>query len=136
MAFGTSCGEAAVEAARSTTRGGHSIRSIIGGVLVDPNISRPLAFAGLSYVNLDLFGRGAQVNVFFGGVFGQASWTLPSIAGTRWQAHGSGFAIAAQLPIASSGTDANSTRRSLLQQPAYVSAGVLRPLTPRVRATR
>ena len=47
-----------------TRRGGHSIRSVVGSIC-DPNISRgPLAFAGLSYVNLDLFGRGAQVNVF------------------------------------------------------------------------
>jgi len=117
------------------TRGGHSIRSIIGGVLVDPNISRPLAFAGLSYVNLDLFGRGAQVNVFFGGVFGQASWTLPSIAGTRWQAHGSGFAIAAQYTDRVFRSGREQYAEELLQQPAYLSAGVLRPLTPRVRAT-
>jgi hypothetical protein len=117
------------------TRGGHSIRSIIGGVLVDPNISRPLAFAGLSYVNLDLFGRGAQVNVFFGGVFGQASWTLPSIAGTRWQAHGSGFAIAAQYTDRVFRNGREQYAEELLQQPAYISAGVLRPLTPRVRAT-
>jgi hypothetical protein len=117
------------------TRGGHSIRSIIGGVLVDPNISRPLAFAGLSYVNLDLFGRGAQVNLFFGGVFGQASWTLPSIAGTRWQAHGSGFAIAAQYTDRVFRNGREQYAEELLQQPAYISAGVLRPLTPRVRAT-
>src|SRR5262245_50130232 len=78
------------------TRGNHTIRSLIGGVLVDPNISRPLSFAGLSYVNLDLFGRGGQLNVFFGGVFGQASWTIPAIAGTRWQVHGKAFAIGAK----------------------------------------
>src|SRR5258705_10444496 len=118
-----------------TTRGGHSIRSIIGGVLVDPNISRPLAFAGLSYINLDLFGRGAQLNVFFGGVFGQLSWSLPSIAGTRWQAHGSAFGIAAQHSDRVFRNGREQYAESLRQQHGYVSAGILRPLSPRVRAT-
>jgi hypothetical protein len=117
------------------TRGGHSIRSIVGGVLVDPNMSRPLAFAGLSYVNLDLFDRGAQVNVFFGGVFGQLSWSVPSIAGTRWQAHGSAFGIAAQYNDRVFRNGREQYQENLLQQPGHVSAGVLRPLTPRVRAT-
>jgi hypothetical protein len=119
----------------AVTRGGHSIRSIIGGVLIDPNISRPLAFAGLSYINLDLFGRGAQLNVFFGGVFGQLSWSVPSIAGTRWQAHGSAFGLAAQYTDRVFRNGREQYAENLLQQPGYAAAGVLRPLTPRVRAT-
>jgi hypothetical protein len=121
---------------RSTvTRGGHSIRSIIGGLLADPGISRPLAFAGLSYVNLDLFGRGAQLNVFFGGVFGQASWSVPSIAGSRWQAHGSAFGIAAQFTDRVFRNGREQYAENLQQQPGYASVGVLHPLTPRVRVT-
>ena len=116
-------------------RGGHSIRSIISGVVVDPNISRPLAFAGLSYLNLDLFGRGAQLNVFFGGVFGQVSWDVPSIAGTKWQAHGGAFGIAAQYTDRVFRNGREQYAENLLQQPGYVSGGLLRPLTPRVRAT-
>jgi hypothetical protein len=117
------------------TRGNHTIRSLIGGVLVDPNISRPLSFAGLSYVNLDLFGRGAQLNVFFGGVFGQASWAIPAIAGTKWQAHGKVFAIGAQYSDRAFRNGREQYSENLLQQPGYVSVGVLRPLTPQVRLT-
>jgi len=116
-------------------RGGHSIRSIVGGVLVDPNISRLLAFAGLSYINLDLFGRGAQVNAFFGGVFGQLSWSVPSVARTRWQAHGSAFGIAAQYTDRVFRNGREQYAENLMQRPGHVSAGLLRPLTPRVRAT-
>jgi hypothetical protein len=118
-----------------TTRGNHTIRSAIGGVLVDPNISRPLSFAGLSYVNLDLLGRGAQLNVFFGGVFGQASWAIPAVAGTKWQAHGKVFAIGAQYSdrVFRSGREVYS--ENLLQRPGYLSVGVLRPLTSRLRLT-
>src|SRR4029453_7619259 len=117
------------------TRGNHTIRSLIGGVLVDPNISRPLSFAGLSYVNLDLFGRGAQLNVFFGGVFGQAAWAIPAIAGTEWQAHGKVFAIGAQYSDRVFRNGREQYSENLLQQPGYVSLGVLRPLTSQVRLT-
>src|SRR5262245_21172058 len=117
------------------TRGNHTIRSLIGGVLVDPNISRPLSFAGLSYVNLDLFGRGGQLNVFFGGVFGQASWPIPAIAGTRWQAHGKVFGIGAQYNDRVFRNGREQYSENLLQQPGYVSLGVLRPLTSRIRLT-
>jgi hypothetical protein len=117
------------------TRGNHTIRSLIGGVLVDPNISRPLSFAGLSYVNLDLFGRGAQLNVFFGGVFGQASWAIPALAGTKWQVHGKLFAIGAQYSDRVFRNGREQYSENLQQQPGYLSVGVLRPLTPQVRLT-
>ena len=117
------------------TRGNHTIRSLLGGVLVDPNISRPLSFAGLSYVNLDLFGRGAQVNLFFGGLFGQASWSIPAIAGTKWQAHGKVFAIGAQYSDRVFRNGREQYSENLLQQPGHVSVGVLRSLAPQVRVT-
>jgi hypothetical protein len=118
-----------------TTRGNHTIRSVIGGVLIDPDISRPLSFAGLSYVNLDLFGRGGQLNVFFGGVFGQAAWAIPAIAGTKWQVHGKVFAIGAQYSDRVFRNGREQYSENLLQQPGYVSIGVLRPLTSQVRLT-
>ena len=116
-------------------RGNQTVRSLIGGVLVDPHISRPLSFAGLSYVNLDLFGRGAQLNVFFGGVFGQASWAIPTFAGTKWQAHGKVSVIGAQYSDRVFRNGREQYSENLLQQPGYVSIGVLRSLTPRVRFT-
>ena len=117
------------------TRGSHTIRSLLGGVLVDPNISRPLSFAGINYVNLDLFGRGAQLNVFFGGVFGQASWMVPRIAGTKWQAHGKVFAIAAKYSDRVFRQGREEYAENLRQQPGSFSVGVLRPLASRVRMT-
>jgi hypothetical protein len=63
---------------------GTTIRTAVFGMIVDPNITTPLPFAGLSYVDLDVLGTGAQVNAFFGGTYGQLSWSVPAIAGTRW----------------------------------------------------
>jgi hypothetical protein len=86
-------------------------------------------------VNLDLFGRGAQLNVFFGGIFGQASWAIPAIAGTKWQAHGKVFVIGAEYSDRVFRNGREQYSENLLQQPGYVSIGVLRSLTPRVRLT-
>ena len=36
------------------------VRTLIGGVIIDPNISVPLPFAGLSYVDFNLFNTGTQ----------------------------------------------------------------------------
>ena len=114
---------------------GHSVRSLVGGVLIDPNITVPLVFAGISYVNLNVLNRGAQLNVFFGGTYGQASWSIPSIAGTRWQAHGSGFGIAVRYSDRVFRGGREQYSEELAQRPAVLSIGVLRPLTPRLRAT-
>ena len=60
------------------------VRTLVTGLIVDPNISRPLPFAGLSYVDFDLFGTGTQLNAFFGGTYGQLAFLVPSIGDTRW----------------------------------------------------
>jgi hypothetical protein len=114
---------------------GHSIRSVIGGLLIDPNLSAPLPFAGINYVNLNLFNKGGQLNVFFGGAYGQASWSVPAIAGTRWQVHGDGVGIAFRYSdrVFRGGREQHS--ENLMQRPAKLSIGVLRPLTPRLRVT-
>jgi hypothetical protein len=117
------------------TGGSHAVRSLIGGVIVDPNISVPLPYAGISYINLDVRGSGAQVNAFFGGVFGQASWTLPSIRGTRWQAHGTAFGIAAHYSDRVFRNGREQFAENLVQRPEQAAVGLLRPLTPRLRAT-
>ena len=113
---------------------GTTIRTAVLGVLVDPNISNPLPFAGISYVDLDVLGTGAQLNGFFGGTYGQLSWSVPSPGGSRWQIHGRAFAIAARYNDRSFRGGFEQYVENILQRPAHVSAGVVRPLTPRLRA--
>jgi hypothetical protein len=83
---------AAAPARRVAASPATRVRSIAAGVLVDPNISRPLPFAGLSYLDFDFLGTGAQVNAFAAGPFLQAAWTVPSLGGPDWRLHGSAFA--------------------------------------------
>src|SRR5262245_5229813 len=55
------------------------VRTIALGVIIDPNISTPLPFAGLSYIDFNLFGTGTQMNGFFGGTYGQLAMSVPSL---------------------------------------------------------
>lgn len=119
---------AELEASGASTR----VRTVAVGTILDPNISQPLPFAGLSYVDFDLFGTGAQLNGFFGGTYGQLAVSAPSIAGTRWQLGGRGFVIASLYNDRSFRGGREIYDENLRQRPAHASMWVLRPLTPRL----
>ena len=108
------------------------VRTMAFGVIVDPNISHPLPFAGLSYVDFDLFGTGTQFNGFIGGTFGQLAFAIPSVAGSRWQIAGRAFAIASSFNDRSFDAGIEQYDENIRQRPAQASISVLRPLTPRV----
>ena len=114
-------------------RAGERIRTAVFGVLVDPNITVPLPFAGFSYVDLNVLDTGAQLNAFFGGSYGQLSWSVPSLGGTRWQAHGRAFGIAARYNDRSFRSGIERYDENVTQRPAHLSAGVVRPLRERLR---
>lgn len=108
------------------------VRTLAAGVILDPNINIPLPFAGLSYVDFNLFGTGAQLNAFFGGSYGQLAFSLPSIAGTRWQLAGRAFGIASSYNDRSFRDGREVYAENVRQRPAHVSAWLLRPLSPRL----
>jgi hypothetical protein len=114
-------------------RGGRASRivTLAGGVLIDPNISHPLPYAGVNYSDFDFLGAGAQVNAFFGGAYGQFAFSLPSIGGSRWQLAASGFAMLARYNDRAFHAGREHYEENLAQRPARVSVGILRPLDPR-----
>jgi hypothetical protein len=107
------------------------LRTIAFGVIVDPNISQPLPFAGISYIDLNLFGSGAQLNVFFGGSYGQLAFSAPSIKGTRWQAGARAFGIATSYNDRAFDEGREIYAENIRQRPAQASVWVLHPITPR-----
>jgi len=104
------------------------VRAVAAGVLVDPGISRPLPFAGLSYVDLDFLGTGAQLDGFFGGLFGRVAWAVPSLWGSRWRAEGNAFAVLAAYNDRAFEGGVERYDQNLQQRPARASIGVARPL--------
>jgi hypothetical protein len=108
------------------------VRTLAAGVILDPNISRPLPFAGLSYVDFDVLGTGAQLNAFFGGTYGQLAFSVPSLGGTRWQLAGRAFGIASSYNDRAFDAGREIYEENILQRPAHASVWLLRPLTPRI----
>jgi hypothetical protein len=107
------------------------IRTLAFGVIVDPNISQPLPFAGLSYVDFNLFGTGAQFNGFFGGSFGQLAFSAPSLKGSRWQLAGRAFGIASSYNDRAFDEGREQYALDIRQRPADAAVWLLRPLSPR-----
>jgi undecaprenyl-diphosphatase len=110
------------------------VRTIAAGVLVDPNIDHPLPFAGLSYLDFDFLGSGAQVNAFFAGAFAQLAFAVPSLGGTRLQLHGAGFATVVEYNDRSFRNGVEIYDEDVRQRPARFALGLLHPLGPRWRA--
>ncbi len=108
------------------------VRTIAGGVIVDPNISTPLPFAGFSYVDFNFLGTGSQVNVFFGGTYGQLAFSVPSVAKSRWQLGGQAFGIASSYNDRSFEQGRERYEQNIRQRPAHMAVWALRPLTSRV----
>ena len=108
------------------------VRTIAGGVIVDPNISMPLPFAGFSYVDFNFLGTGSQVNIFFGGTYGQLAFSVPSLAKTRWQLGGQAFGIASSYNDRSFEQGRERYEQNIRQRPSHMAVWALRPLTPRV----
>ena len=120
--------EVRVSVAERSTR----FRTLAGGVIIDPNISVPLPFAGLSYVDFDLLGTGTQLSAFFGGSYAQLAFSVPSLGGSRWQLAGRAFGIASSYNDRSFRDGREIYDENLRQRPAHASAWLLRPLSPRV----
>ena len=107
------------------------IRTFAFGVIVDPNITRPLPFAGVSYVDFDLFGTGTQFNGFFGGSYGQLAFSVPSVRGTRWQLAGRAFGIATSYNDRAFENGREQYALDIRQRPAQAAVWLLRPVSPR-----
>jgi hypothetical protein len=120
------------EAAPATAGRADRVRTLAAGVIIDPNISVPLPFAGISYVDFDLFGTGTQLNAFFGGTYGQLAFSMPSVGGSRWQFAGRAFGIASSYNDRAFIGGREQYDQDIRQRPAQASIWLLRPLTNRI----
>jgi hypothetical protein len=59
---------------------------LVGGVFWDESLDYPVPGAGVNYLDLDFKNTGAQINVFFAGLFLAANVADPDFLGSRWNA--------------------------------------------------
>lgn len=125
-------GSSAPSQIRTATRAVTAVRTLVGGVIVDPNISVPLPFAGLSYVNFNVLGTGTQFSGFFGGSYGQLAFSTASLGRSHWRAGGRAFAIATSYNDRAFIEGREQYDRDLRQRPADAAVWLLGRLSPRV----
>lgn len=116
---------------RSPAGRGGAVRTVALGATVDPNVDGVLPFGGLGYVDLDAFGRGAQVNAFVGPGFLQGALTLP--LGRAWQAQAAGFAALVRYNDRAFDEGVEDYGRTVRQRPSRLSLGAARPVGTRAR---
>jgi hypothetical protein len=111
---------------------GSAVRTVALGVTVDPNVDGVLPFGGLGYIDLDAFGRGAQVNAFVGPGFLQGALTLPRL-GRGFQGHAAGFAALVRYNDRAFDRGVEDYGRTVRQRPSRLSLGVAHALGTRAR---
>jgi hypothetical protein len=109
------------------------VATAVAGSLFDPNISVPLVFAGVSYVDFNLFRTGTQVNAFFGGTYGRFSWATRPLMGTRWRLSGDASGLAVSYNDRAFRAGIEHYDENIHQRPAQMSLAVVGPVAAAVR---
>lgn len=103
--------------------------ALVGGLTLgtDPIVSSPVA--GANYFDFDWLGTGTQVDVAWAGPFIFASWTDPSLAGTRWELSAEGHLLGTREKLKRTTDDGRRQAEDLdvLSEAAFFTLS--RPLT-------
>ena len=125
-------GRAEAEPRRLAPDATSHVTTAVAGTVMDPNISVPLVFAGLSYVDFNLLGTGAQLNAFFGGTYARLSWSTPPIFG-GWRLAGDGTGVAVSYNDRAIVHGVERYDENIRQRPAQLSIALVGPLARAVR---
>jgi len=114
-----------------------SKKSLFGaaGFFYDGSLDYPIPLLGIQYFNFDLWRKGKQISVFFGGVILTTNFTDPEFLGTRFDVGADIFAVA--IPFGDTAYRNGSEIRSerLKHIPAVFQLNVGHPLGPYLKGT-
>lgn len=111
-----------------------SLFGILGG-FYDPSVGYPVPLAGVQYFDFDLFGKGKQLSVFFGGVLLTANYTDPSLFSSRFDLGVDLFGSAIPFGDVSYRNGAEVTAEKVKDLPAIGSINIGHPLGPYIKAS-
>ncbi len=114
-------------------RAGQRVVTLAFGIIDDPNITVPLPYAGLSYLDFNLFGRGIQFSGFFGGTYGQLAWTVPRVLRPGWQLTGRVFGIGVAYNDRKFDDGVEQYDQNIEQRPFHADVDLVAPLSPRIQ---
>ncbi|MFN2385880.1 MAG: hypothetical protein ABR576_06285 [Thermoanaerobaculia bacterium] len=107
---------------------------LLGG-FYDDSLDYPLPLLGLQHFNFDLWGKGKQLTVFFGGALLTGNYTDPSLFGSRFDLGADVFGVAFPFGDPSYRGGEEIPEEKVQRLPAVVQVNVGRPLGPYLKTS-
>jgi hypothetical protein len=107
----------------------------IAGAFYDDALDYPIPLLGLQHFNFDLWGRGKQLSIFFGGALLTANYTDPSLLGGRFDLGADLFAVAFPFGDVSYRDGKEVPDEKIKHLPAVFQVNVGRPIGPYLKTS-
>ena len=107
----------------------------IAGAFYDDALDTPIPLLGIQHFNFDLWSKGKQFSVFFGGALLTANYTDPSLAGSRFDLGADLFAVAFPFGDVSYRDGEEVPEEKIQRLPAIAQVNVGRPLGPYLKTS-
>ena len=107
---------------------------LLGG-FYDKSLDYPIPLIGLQHFDFDLWGKGKQLSVFFGGVLLTANYTDPALAGSRFDLGADLFAVAIPFGDVSFKNGVEVPDEKIKHLPAVFQVNLGHPLGPWLKAS-
>jgi hypothetical protein len=107
----------------------------IAGAFYDDSLSYPIPLLGIQHFNFDLWGKGKQLSLFFGGALLTANYTDPSLFGSRFDLGADLFGVAVPFGDAAYRAGKEVPDEKIKHLPAVFQVNVGRPLGPYLKTS-
>jgi hypothetical protein len=107
----------------------------LAGAFYDDSLDYPLPLLGLQHFNFDLWKKGKQMTVFFGGALLTGNYTDPSLGGGRFDLGADIFAVAFPFGDPSYRDGEEVPEEGVKRLPAVLQVNVGRPLGPYLKTS-
>ncbi|MBC8646550.1 MAG: hypothetical protein H7X85_05275, partial [Thermoanaerobaculia bacterium] len=105
------------------------------GAFYDDSLDYPLPLLGIQHFNFDLWGKGKQLTVFFGGALLTGNYTDPSLFGSRFDLGADVFAVAFPFGDPSYRGGEEVIEEKVQRLPAVLQVNIGRPLGPYLKTS-
>jgi hypothetical protein len=107
----------------------------LAGFFYDGSLSYPIPLLGVQYFDFDLWKKGKQISIFFGGALLTANFTDPQFLGTKFDVGADLFAVAIPFGDSSFRNGREVEGEKLKHVPALFQVNVGYPLGPYLKST-
>jgi len=107
----------------------------LAGAFYDDALDYPIPLLGIQHFNFDLWGKGKQLSVFFGGALLTTNYTDPSLGGGRFDLGADLFAVAFPFSDAAYRGGEEIIDEKIKHLPAVLQVNVGRPIGPYLKTS-